>query len=114
MPTSAHCHKRVAKEAKLAAAHVYDELMSSSNQIYARWRAMHPQISDPSRLRQEFVNKKWGMFIDMARTTLGLLLREPIDEKTKDEIVEILALDATLIRGRLNPAQVAGQLQQKQ
>jgi hypothetical protein len=48
----------------------------------------------------------------LARATLGALLREPIDEKVKDEIVEILALDQTLIRGRKNPSVVMGEIKQ--
>lgn len=107
-----HCHKAIAKVARNLAAATYQELMSCSNQLYDVWKKQTPGLNDKQR-QQLFVNRKWGMFIDAARATLTLQLRSPIDEKVKDEIMEILALDATLIRGRVNPAVVAGELQQK-
>ncbi len=113
MGTSAHCHKRIAKVAKECCAATYDELMSSSNLLYETWKKKNPGL-EGNRLRQHFVNSKWGMFVEAARATLACLLREPIDEKTKLEIVEILAMDSTLIRGRVNPARVAGQIVNKQ
>ncbi len=113
MGTSAHCHKVIAKIARECAGASYDDLMSSSNLVYEVWKRKYPKL-DAKRLRQQFVNCKWGMFVESARATLALQLRNPIDEKTGEKIVEILALDATLIRGRVNPAQVAGQLINKQ
>jgi len=96
----------VAKEAARAS---YAELMASSNLTYQLWKKIHPGLN-AKRLEQAWVNKKWGLYIPVARTTLGLLLSQPIDEKLKDEIVEILALDQTLVRGRANPATIAGTL----
>lgn len=114
MSTSAHCHKRIAQVAKEAAANSYEELMHD-NVLFSVWKAKNPSIAhDPKRLRQHFVNLRWGWYIDLARTTLALLLREPIDDKIKEEIVDILAKDSTLIRGRVNPVKVAGQLVNKQ
>lgn len=115
MTTSAHCHKAIAKIARECAAATYDELMSSSNLVFSAWKAQHPGISDnPVKLRRAFVSAKWGMFVEAARATLALQLRNPIDEKVGEEIVNILALDSTLIRGRVNPAQIAGMVRQKQ
>ena len=107
--SSAHCHKRIAAVAKEAARASYAELMSSSNLTYQLWKKTHPTLN-AKRLEQHWVNTKWGLYVPIARTTLGLLLSQPIDESLKDEIVEILALDQTLIRGRVNPAMVAGQV----
>ena len=112
MGTSAHCHKYIAKIAKECCAASYDELMSSSNLTYQLWKKAHPNLN-AKRLEQHWVNTKWGLYVPIARTTLGLLLSQPIDESLKDEIVEILALDQTLIRGRVNPAMVAGTIQTK-
>ncbi len=104
-----HCHHVIAKIARELAAATYEELMSSSNEVFETWKKQTPGLNDKRR-QQLFVNRKWGMFIEAARATLTLQLRQPIDEATGDKIVEILALDATLIRGRKNPAIVAGEL----
>ena len=91
---AAHCHKHIAKVAREAAAASYDELMSD-NMLYSAWKRKNPRlVTDPKRLKQKFVNDKWGLYVAFARATLGLLLREPIDDKVKEEIVEILALDS--------------------
>ncbi len=112
--SGAHCHKHIAKVAKELCRASYGELMSH-DLLYKHWKMKHPGLaSNPKKLEQQFVNQKWGMWIDAARTTLTLLLREPIDEKQKEEIMEILVLDSSLIKGRQNPARVTGQLAQKQ
>ncbi len=107
-----HCHKRIRDVARGLAEATYDNLMSSSNFVYEGWKKKHPGLN-AQRLRIAFVNKYWGSHIPAARATLALALREPIDEKVKEEIMEILTLDATLARGRKDPAIVAGQVQQK-
>lgn len=108
----AHCHKKIRDVAKEAAALHYELLMSSSNIVYKLWKKNHPTLN-AKQLQQEFVNKMWSKCIDLARATLGALLLEPIDEATKLEIVDILALDSTLIRGRWEPAVVMGELKQQ-
>lgn len=108
----AHCHKKIRDVAKAAAAHHYELLMSSSNYVYKMWRMQHPGLN-AKQLEQAFVNAHWSKCIDLARATLGALLREPIDETTKLEIVDILALDSTLIRGRKEPMLVMGEIQHK-
>ena len=114
MPTAAHCHKRVAKIAKECAAATYEELMSCNDALYSAWKKKNPTIADnPKKLLQHFVNCKWGMFVEAARATLALMLREPLDEATKEEIMDILTKDASLIRGRVNPAQIAGTINPK-
>lgn len=106
-----HCHKKIREVAKEAAALHYEMLMSSSNVVYQLWKKKHPGLN-AKQLQQEFVNKMWSKCIDLARATLGQLLTQPIDETTKLEIVDVLALDATLIRGRREPAVVMGEIQQ--
>ncbi len=104
-----HCHKRIRDVAKELAAATYEMLMSSSSLVWHNWKKQHPGFADnPRKLEIAFVSKYWGMHIPAARATLTRLLTSPIDEKAKDEIMEILALDATLIRGRKNPATIAG------
>lgn len=109
--SGAHCHKQIAKTAKGIAAASYEALMSD-NLIFSAWKKSHPGKTS-KQLLSIFVENKWGLYIEAARATLVLLLREPIDEKIKEEIMEILALDSTLIRGRKNPAQIAGTVSTK-
>ena len=106
--TTSFCHVQIKKTAIGLCEQNYDELMSD-NMVYEIWRKKHP--GKPDRfLRKAFVDKNWGRYIPAARTTLALLLRTPIDEALKLEIVEVLALDAQLIPGRLNPTVVTGQI----
>ena len=108
----AHCHRKIRDVAKAACALHYEELMSSSNVVYTMWKMQHPGLNS-KQLMQAFVNRHWSKCIEMARATLARLLLEPIDENTKEEIMNVLVLDATLIRGRKEPAIVAGELKQK-
>lgn len=105
-----HCHKRIRDVAQGLAAASYEELMSQ-NLLYDAWKRQHPGMG-PLALEKLFVRKKWGLYIDLARATLVGLLQQPnnpnLDEKAKEEIMEILALDSTLIRGRVNPKVLAG------
>lgn len=108
----AHCHKKIRTVAREACALHYEMLMSSSNAVYQLWKKQHPGMG-AAALQRAFVNAHWGKCIELARATLGRLLLEPIDETVKEEIIEVLALDQTLIRGRNNPAIIAGAIQQK-
>lgn len=108
----AHCHIRIREVAREACALHYEMLMSSSNVVYKIWKKQHPGLT-PAALQRKFVDAHWGKCIELARATLGALLREPIDENTKEEIVQILALDQTLVKGRKNPAIVAGAITAK-
>lgn len=96
-----HVHKKVAEVAKALTEENY-ELVMGNNLVRAEWKRQHPGMGEKA-LVKTFVARNWSKYIPMARTTLTLLLREPIDEKTKEEILEVLALDATLIRGREQP-----------
>lgn len=115
MPTKqqkiSHCHKRIAKVAKELAGASYEELMSH-DVLYKMWKKKNPGL-EGKRLQLKFINDKWGLYVPAARATLTLLLREPIDERVKEEIMQILVLDSTLVRGRVSPAVIAGTVQQK-
>lgn len=110
--SSAHCHKQIRTVAKEAAALHYELLMSSSNVVYKMWKQQHPGLN-PKQLQQAFVNRHWSKCIEMARATLTRLLLEPIDERTKEEIMQVLVLDQTLVAGRKNPVMIAGELNPK-
>lgn len=111
MTTSAHCHRAIAVIAKELAGATYDMVMGADNLVYAQWKKLNPEIAgNPKKLKAKFVAKNWGKHIDAARATLALQLRNPIDPKVGEEIVEILALDSTLMKGRKNPAKVLGAL----
>lgn len=107
--SSAHCHKQIRTVAKEACALHYEMLMSSSNVVYQMWKKQHPGLN-AKKLQQAFVNKHWSKCIELARSTLGALLTQPIDERTKEEIMQVLVLDSTLIRGRQTPAIVVGEI----
>ncbi len=115
MGTSAHCHKAVAKVAKELAGVTYERVMGADNLVFSEWKRQNPDVAgNPVKLRWRFVMKNWGKHIDAARATLACQLRNPIDPALGEEIVEILALDSTLMKGRKNPVQVVGQLNNKQ
>lgn len=108
----AHCHKKIRDVAKAAAAEHYEMLMSSSNVVYNMWKKQHPGLT-AKQLQQAFVIRHWSKCIEMARATLGRLLTTSIDDTLKLEIVDILAKDQTLVKGRKNPAVLAGELKQQ-
>lgn len=103
----AHCHKKIRTVAQELCGATYDTLMEN-NEVYSRWKAGNPDCKNGVELRERFIRKNWGRFVEGARTTLGLLLRSAIDDKAKEEIVEILALDQTLRRGRQQPTVLLG------
>lgn len=109
--SSAHCHKQIAKTAKGLADANFDEMMSN-DWVYREWKRQHPGASAKA-LRNAYVAKFWGRFIPAARATLALMLREPIDPELKEEIIEVLALDQTLMKGRANPMAIAGTVQSR-
>lgn len=98
-PGLSHCHKKIKEVAIGLAGATYEMLMSSDNESYRQWKKSHP-LMNAKQLEREFVRVSWSKHIIAARTTLALLLREPLDDAIKEEIVEALTLDATLLRGR--------------
>lgn len=109
MSKISHAHKLVARTARESAAELY-EIVMSANDVRAEWKRQNPGASERVLLSR-FVEKNWVKCIPLARTALGLLLRQDsISEGQKEEIVEALALDTTLQRGRVEPATVLGRL----
>jgi len=105
--SGAHCHQLVASVAVNAAAELYETLMGD-NVMYEAWRKRNPGAGAKA-LARRFISDNWGKCIPVARTTLAAMLRDPtIAESLKEQIVEALALDSSLMKGRQNPAQVVG------
>ena len=109
MPRNAvHCHRKLREVARELAATNYDELMSF-DPLYSAWKKQNPGIAgNAKRLRLAFVNRKWGLYVEAARAMLATMLNGPLDEKVKEEIMQVLILDSTLMRGRVAPAAVIG------
>lgn len=97
----AHCHVQVREVAKAAAGELYDKLMGD-NRLFEAWQKQNPDCSR-QELERRFIEKNWPKCVQFARATLAALLRQPdVDEKTKLEIVDVLAKDQSLVRGRVN------------
>jgi hypothetical protein len=84
--------------AQAAAGELYEVLMGD-NLVRAEWQKQNPGLTE-KQLTSRFVAKNWGKCLEFARATLALTLRQPIDTKTKDAIMEALRLDNQLLRGR--------------
>lgn len=84
-------HEQIAHTSKALAREHYDQL-ALNNKFYKAY----PDVT-------EFANRKWPLYIDMARQILiGLLNKPGLDDKTKDAI-----LDALLKDGAVNPKKMA-------
>lgn len=104
-----HAHQLVASVAANAAYELYEELMRD-NQLYDAWKRQHPGASAKG-LAVAFVQKNTASCLGIARATLARLLADPtISPEHKESIMEALELDATLMLGRNNPAEVIGTL----
>src|SRR5271167_3416969 len=109
MSKIAHAHKLVASVAQEAANELYDTTMSD-NLLFDLWKKQNPG-ANAKLLRKRFVAKNWGKCIPFARATLETMLTKPIDDATKEVIMEALVLDNTLLAGRASPMTVAGVIQ---
>lgn len=94
----AHCHVAVAKVAKEIAENLYEVVMSN-NEVRARWKLQNPDCTE-KQLIKRFVDKNWGKCLEPARATLVGLLNGPLPDHLKEEVVDILYKDSTLMRGR--------------
>ena len=103
---SAACHKMVREVAISMAHETYDSFMQN-NVYYENWRKENPGL-ERKAYELVWVNRNWSRFIPAARATMGAMLAQPLDEGLKEQISEALILDATLIRGRVNPSQILG------
>lgn len=97
-----HCHKLVAETAQAMAHELYDTMMQD-NVWYDCWKEKNPGATGKA-MEARFVNANWGKLVENARATLAQMLAGGLDESLKEEIMEALCLDHTLIRGRKNPS----------
>src|ERR1700733_6082412 len=95
---SGHCHKMIAEVAQAMAHECYDALMQR-NDWYDLWKRQHPGLSGKA-LESRWVKEKGGTFVPGARATLAGMLQTGIDSMLKEQIMEALLLDNTLIRGK--------------
>lgn len=102
-----HAHKLVMSVAVNAAYELYEELMRN-NMLYDAWKKQNPGKSEKG-LALAFVRKNTPRCLGIARATLARMLADPtISEDWKEQIMEALELDATLMLGRKNPAEIVG------
>lgn len=105
--TVKHCHFAVKKVAEGMAHVLFDEMMSR-NEIWSKFKEQHEGLTT-AQMEAKFVAHLWPQMIDQARATLAGMLRSPgVSEEQKEEIMDILVKDQTLVRGRKNPAQLMG------
>lgn len=108
--TIKHCHFAIKKVAEGMAGVLFEEMMSR-NEIWAEFKRQH-EGKTTKQLEGLFIAHLWPQMIDQARATLAGMLRSPaISEEQKEEIMDILVKDQTLVRGRKNPAQFLGNAQ---
>lgn len=106
-PSSAHCHVEVKAVAVGMAHALFDEMMSR-NEVWHQFKEQHPDMTT-AQMEEKFVAHLWPQMLDQARATLAGMLRSgAYSDEQKEEIMDILVKDASLIRGRKNPAQVLG------
>lgn len=107
--TGAHVHFQVKKVAEGLAHALFDELMSR-NEIFATFKQQHPDLTT-TQMEAKFVAHLWPQLLDQARATMAGMLRSPAySDEMKEEIMDILVKDQSLVKGRKNPAQVMGTL----
>lgn len=104
-----HAHKLVAENANELCNIIYDNLMSN-NAIRAEWKRQHPGLSEKG-LRNAFLKRNIANCLPAARATLAGMLALPYDSALKDEILEALVLDKSLVAGRAQPAEIMGAAQ---
>lgn len=108
-PNAAHVHVEIKKVAEGMAHVLFDEMMGR-NEIFSKFKDQHPDMTT-KEMEDKFVAHLWPQLIEPARATLAGMLRNPsYSEEAKEEIMDILVKDQTLVRGRKNPAQVLGTL----
>lgn len=92
------CHKLIRKVAQEAAGQLYETVMGD-NKVFAEWKRQNPEASI-KELEKLFIKKNWPKCIPYARSTLALMLRGPLPDHLKEDIVDALAKDQTLRLGR--------------
>lgn len=95
----AHCHKQIREIARAIAGELYEKLMGE-NQFWEVWKKQNPDATRVE-LERRFVDRNWGRCIGQARRALAMMLTDPsVSEAMKEEAMDVLEKDASLVRGR--------------
>lgn len=94
----AHCHKMIAKTAQDMAHVLFDEMMSR-DVIWTQFKRDHPGLTT-KEAEEKFVAHMWPQLIESARATLASMLSGPYPDEMKEDIMDALVKDRTLMRGR--------------
>ncbi len=105
--SGAHVHFEVKKVAE-GLAHVLFEEMMRNNAVYAQFKEQHSEMTS-AEMEAAFVAHLWPQLIEQARATMAAMLRGPYDDAMKEQILDILVKDQTLVRGRKTGARVIAQ-----
>lgn len=93
------CHKQIAEVAKVICGELYERLMGD-DRFYKAWRNEN-QGSTIKQMEDRFIERNWTRCVGSARTSLVMILKDPsISEAIKEEVVDILERDRSLVRGR--------------
>src|SRR5215469_14833945 len=104
----AHCHKQVREVARAICGELYETLMGD-NEFFATWKKQNPGVG-ASVLEKRFIDKNWGQCLKQARKALAMVLTSPTtSEKMKEEVMDILEKDQSLMRGR-NTGRIIGMI----
>lgn len=95
----AHAHYQVVEVAKGLAGALYERVMQSDNSDYSDWKELNPDCN-AKELELRFITLFYPKLLGEARATMAKMLATPISETLKDQIVEALILDKSLMRGR--------------
>lgn len=95
-----HCHVLIAETAKGLAHVLFDEMMGK-NEIWAQFKSQHAGMTT-AQMEAKFVAKLWPQLIESARATLAAMLapESNVSDDMKEEIMDALVRDKTLMRGR--------------
>jgi hypothetical protein len=93
-----HCHWQIADTAKAMAHELYETVMAN-NQVREQWVKSNLDCN-AKELERRFVAKNWHKCVAAARSTLAAMLTGPYDEAFKQNIHEVLVLDASLRHGK--------------
>jgi hypothetical protein len=97
-----YAHEQVLSLATEMAHEVYDEIMSSDNELYSDWKALCPDLT-PEKCEALFVEQLIPHLLEPARATLARMLAMPQYEHLHESIYDALCKDNILRQGRMAP-----------
>mgnify|MGYP001556543085 CR=1 FL=1 len=98
MSKTLHAHKLVVETARKMAEAIYEELAKDNN-----WPKVKPELRaglGHKIAREKFIQRNLAKFLGEARSTLTEMLNGHYPESLKEEILDALIKDASLMRGR--------------